>query len=456
MLEDVGHADGPNKGRAGVERRPRIQPWPTAMTSTNGAPRGGDAHPLERLGVERPSLPPARSCSAGPTTDCDRRHERGVPARRRARWPGPRRRGRRPPRPAPTSQEPRGPWSRTRGRCRSRRSRTEQASPGRARPGARVPRWPTMAVSPSTYSGSATSAPRAGRATATISRSRGRVMGAAWAMAAVWSLPPRGGGDGVGWSRATVGVLCWRRPATKSTLPPWPRPSPDHAPPETTRSWPSLSRPWARWWPSRCTCSATRPWSATWAPCPWPGSPLAGLLLSEIVGFCTFLGTGPRPARPGWWAPGGRSTPSTPVSRPPGSPPGWDLALVAAMRLTAGPGCSFWPVAGRPPTPGARVDAHRRPRRPVRAGHGRGPGWIAASPHPTPLVGHRRGPRLGIALSAPPGLRRRARPRGSAIANVTAQALAAAEAHRGAPPGGGRRCGPAWARMRSQLAAAPT
>ena len=68
----------------------------------------------------------------------------------------------------------RGRSCRTRGTCKTRRSRTAVSHPVQGPPAARVPRCPTIAVSPSTYSGSAISAPRAGTASRSISRSLGR------------------------------------------------------------------------------------------------------------------------------------------------------------------------------------------------------------------------------------------------------------------------------------------
>ena len=145
-----------------VSWNPRIQPCPAAVTSTNGAPERGDAQPLERPAAARAS----RRRRAGAARD--RRRARSRPARAgraRARtsvactptssasrrWP------------APTSRETFAvaPYSSTVTNPRvSESSRPPSASPASAR----VFTCPTIAVSPSTYSGSAASAPSAGSA----------------------------------------------------------------------------------------------------------------------------------------------------------------------------------------------------------------------------------------------------------------------------------------------------
>ena len=157
-----------------VSWKPRIQPWAGGRHEHERRAEGGDAHPDQRLvvGGRRAAR---EQLQRRPRRELDADHQRPVPARRRATWPARRRRARRPSPPGAEQPRRRGPSSRTPGR-----SEAEDLGQAAGRPSASpargtVPRWPTMAVSPSTYSGSATSAPRAGRARRTISRSRGAV-----------------------------------------------------------------------------------------------------------------------------------------------------------------------------------------------------------------------------------------------------------------------------------------
>ena len=188
---------------------------------------------------------------------------------------------------------------------------------------------------------------------------------------------------------------------------------------------------------------------------PLAGLALAGLLLSEIVGFCTFLeyGTTARAAR---LVGAGREVDALDAGvQATWLAAGLGLALVAAIELAAGPALQL--------LAGGRTAAYAQALEWMRIAALGAPfvlvtaaaqGWMRGfADTRTPLIAIGAANVFSIALSALLVYGAGLGIRGSAIANVTAQGLAAA----GLAAVLLRRQAamrPAWARIRSQLAAA--
>ena len=192
---------------------------------------------------------------------------------------------------------------------------------------------------------------------------------------------------------------------------------------------------------------------------PLAGLAIAGMLLSEIVGLCTFLeyGTTAKAARL-YGAGAARRRRSTSASRPPGwrsrSAPSarWLLELAAgpALRLIAGSNDSASLHAG------ADLVPHRRARRAVHARDRRRAGLAARVPGHAHGLRRARAPRTSRASRSRSTLIRGfgLGIEGSAIANVVSQVAAAAVFVRAARAPRPDALAPSWQRMLPQLRAA--